>query len=242
MMIGTFNVQNQFYLKHYDGMNIQDNPKIFKDMLFEYQIDILGTQELVKRYLDHLTIKLKDAYQIVGDFRFSSPVFKHFKFNETNSIITRCPVLSHQTIWLPFLPTVTPRIISLAYIHTRDAGTICFMNTHLSYANHRVQKKQLKFIKNLISSIEVPIILTGDFNMTIHNLLLKQFIKDLETLHMKRIPINEKTFKKHTKNRSIDHIFIPEQWNIASYQVIKDKKFDHFSDHYLVLAEVYPKK
>lgn len=239
MIIGTFNVQNKFYLKHYDGKNQQDNPNIFRQMLTDYNIDILGTQEFVKRYLNHLDKLLVPTYQIVGDFRFRRLFSDYFKFNETNSIISKCSILSYQTLSLPFLPTLTPRIMTKAYIHTSEFGTICFLNTHLSYANPKVQKKQLNVLREVLQKSEVPTVLTGDFNMSIYNPLLKQFIKDLKALHMVRVPIYENTFKKHKKKRAIDHIFIPDTWNIKSYQVVKDKKFDSFSDHYLVLVEVY---
>jgi len=119
MIIGTFNAQNKFYLKHYDGKNQQDNPNMFQKMLIDYDIDVLGTQELVKRYLNHLETLLNPTYQVVGTFRFKRPISDYFKFNETNSIISRYPILSHQTISMPFLPTLTPRIMTKAYIHTK---------------------------------------------------------------------------------------------------------------------------
>ncbi len=240
MIIGTFNVQNKYFLKNYNGKNIKNNPRIFNEMLKEYQIDILGTQELVKGYLENLNQEINKQYQILGGYRFPKGLFK--KFNETNSIITKQPILKCETKHLPFLPTLLPRIVTIAHLHTKEAGTICFMNTHLSFANRKVQKRQLETLQKMIASISIPIILTGDFNLTIHNPIFKNFITELQRLHLKRIPIHEKTYKKHTKERSIDHIFIPESWEIDSFQVIKDAKFDDFSDHYLIVAKIHSPK
>ena len=72
MIIGTFNLQNQYFIKHYDGKNIQDNPAILNKLLSFYHIDILGTQEIVLPYLNNLRKELDTHYQIVGGFRFPS--------------------------------------------------------------------------------------------------------------------------------------------------------------------------
>ena len=54
MVIGTFNMQNKYFVKHYDGMNQQNNPKLFCQLLKTYHIDTLGTQELVAGYIENL--------------------------------------------------------------------------------------------------------------------------------------------------------------------------------------------
>lgn len=236
MVIGTFNMQNKYFVKHYDGMNQQNNPKLFCRLLKTYHIDTLGTQELVAGYIENLKKTIPSDYQIVGKFRFSTNLLK--KFNETNSIITKDKILQTKTFKLPFLPTFTPRIVTQAEIELKNGKTICFLNTHLALANRWAQKRQLKALEHLIQQNNLPIVLTGDFNMTIYNPLFKDFIKRLEQYHLKRVPIFNKTYDSHTKERAIDHIFIPDDWQVNTIQIIKDTALYKMSDHYLVLADV----
>ncbi len=238
MIIGTFNLQNQYFIKHYDGKNIQDNPAILNKLLSFYHIDILGTQEIVLPYLNNLRKELDTHYQIVGGFRF--PKFFLKKYNETNSIITHEKILSVQTKALPFLPSFLPRIMTVAYLEDKNGKTYCVINTHLAFKSSYAQKRQLQYLLRFIRSIHVPVILMGDFNMTIYNPLMKNFIQQLEVCHLKRLPVFEKTFAKHTKQRAIDHIFLSDNWEVKHINVIHDDSLEAFSDHYLVLADVNP--
>ena len=237
MMIGTMNVQNKFYLKKYDGKTKkQDNILLLKEFLKKYQVDILGMQEVTIWYYQRLEETLKGSYKVTGDFRLKTHLFK--KYNEANPILTNQKIIKEQTFFLPFLPTLIPRILTINYLNTKEFGTICFLNTHLSFENKKVRKKQLKELLKYIKESNVPIILTGDFNMTIYNSLMKEFIKELAKLNISRVPIMEKTFKTHTKERAIDHIFLSDCFKVKKCQVIKEEKLKCFSDHYPVLVEI----
>lgn len=234
MVIGSLNIQNKFYIRHYNGVSKEyDYPKLLQQLLDTYQLNCLGTQELVRPYLENLNLS---SYQIIGDFRLPNHFFS--KYNESNSIITKEEVLTVTTKRLPIFPSIIPRIITIATLKTKEFGHICMMNTHLSLYHKGIQRRQLQKIIHFIQNSAFPVILTGDFNMTIHNPQLQEFITTLASLGLKRVPIFEKTYKKHRHNLAIDHIFIPQSFIIDEIAVIKDPTLATFSDHYPILVTV----
>ena len=72
--------------------------------------------------------------------------------------------------------------------------------------------------------------------MTINNPLFKEFINELEKIGIKRVTVLEKTYKTHSKNNAIDHVFVSREMNILKYKVIKDDKYKDFSDHYPIIV------
>lgn len=234
LIVGSLNVQNKFWISHYNGNTKEQNSSLLlKHFLYKYHVDILGTQEFVPWYLEEAKKTLKD-YSMVGSFRYKIPFIK--KYNETNSIITKKKIINHKTFYLTKVPIIPPRIITEAKIETTEFGKITFLNTHLTLGNKRIQKKELNKIIELVKNSKYPIILTGDFNMTIHNSLMKNFMEELKKQHLVRVPIMEKTYKRHKKENAIDHIFLSQTFTIQKYKVIKDSELDHFSDHYPILV------
>ena len=63
-------------------------------------------------------------------------------------------------------------------------------------------------------------------------------LNKLNNLGLKRVDIHEKTLKQSRYNRSIDHIFIPDDYDVELLEVIKDLDI---SDHYPVLLKVSKK-
>ena len=72
--------------------------------------------------------------------------------------------------------------------------------------------------------------------MTINNPLFKEFINELDKIGIKRVNVLERTYKTHSKNNAIDHIFVSREMNILKYKVIKDDKYKDFSDHYPIIV------
>ena len=131
LIVGSYNLQNKFKLKRYNGrFNNQDNVLLLKEFLDDYNIDILGTQEFVYWYLERARKVINDKYSINGKYRYPLLVLK--KYDETNSIICKETVTECKTCHLPFLPNIIPRILTKAYIDTKEFGLITFYNTHLS--------------------------------------------------------------------------------------------------------------
>lgn len=251
--IATLNTQNKFKITNYDGGY---NTIKFVNLLTDYDIDILSTQELVRRYLENIKNNLECEYKGVGNYRYGNFFFtKKIKFldryNETNTIFTKHKVILEKDVHLPWLPkkykdlkdginkykSITPRIITEAIIEI-DKKPIRVLNTHLDKRIESVKKRQLKKLLSEIKKKQMPTIVTGDFNLYKDDLLMKDFIKELAKLQIIRVPYNKKTFKYSKADNAIDHIFVSKDFRILKYGIIDNKYFDDFSDHYPLYAEI----
>lgn len=247
--IGSFNVKDNFinYLKGGIRSNEQlDNAQILADIIKDEKFDLLGTQELTANYTNRLKKQLPN-YKLVGNYRYGNGILSYIPENENNKIITNREVILEETIWLPWLPktsdelgqvlskmSIMPRIATIT-ITGKEHERICMINTHLDYAVDKIQIRELEALKKLIDhySKKYPVVLTGDFNMEIHIPHFASFIESLEENHMKRVPIDSATWKAKT----LDHIFIPEDWPIEDYGIITKEEMNVTSDHNLVYVK-----
>lgn len=251
--ICTYNVRNDNLIEGFDENRIA---KLYNKLIKDYKIDILATQEMISSTVKILKEQLKD-YHVIGNYRYGkSKIINKIKsiekYNEANNIITKLPILTEKTTELPWIPrnikeilsgsfkyrSITPRIITEAILDIEDYGRVRFLNTHLSHHLKGTVKLQLKKIIKKIKSSTIPVVLTGDFNTSIKNNTFKLFISELEKLGLKRIEINEKTFKNSKNNNAIDHIFIPSDWQVTEYKIINDDYLEGYSDHYPVLVSI----
>ena len=252
IQICTYNVKNDNLGKIKPDAEIKT---IYEKLLYDNNINILATQEMIEHTVGILTNSLND-YHILGKYRYDyNKIFKKIKkirkYNEGNNIITNLPILVEKTTELPWFPrnikeiingtfkykSITPRIITQAILNV-EGTKVRFLNTHLSLHSNSIKKLQLRKIKKMIKSSTIPVVLTGDFNTNIEDKVFVNFINDLKTLGLKRVEINGQTFKKDTNNLAIDHIFIPISWQIKDYKIITDKYLKNYSDHYPVLVSI----
>lgn len=258
IIIGTMNIQNKYKITDYDGLDDKgnDNAQLLKRFLIENSIDILGTQELVRDFIDRIKVTIKPNYKIIGNFRFgSSNLVKKIdvfdRFNETASIITKHSIIKTKTYtlpWIPFHPkdfitsikkaSLRPRIVTSSIIDIPDFGKINFINTHLDHKLSIIQIRQMNYLQKLIEKSKYPVILTGDFNMTVNIPRFKMFIENLKNIGYKRVPNSHITWKKQKDKLPIDHIFIPESWKINAVAVPTDNYLNNFSDHYPIIVKL----
>lgn len=190
-----------YKLKKYNGINNGiDNTIVLNNLIKENNIDVLGVQELVRFQEERFKTKMSSDYKIVGNYRFGMNVLvKNIgllnRFNESNAIITNQKIIDSETIKLPWFSSTLPRIAQLAFIENKDLGKFIFINTHLDFLKKRVQAKQLNKLKKIISKIEYPIVLCGDFNLDTNDLIFKDFIDYLDSIGIKRILIDKPTYK-----------------------------------------------
>ena len=229
--IATFNWQNKF--KIFWNKEENDECKIFIDFIVKNDIDFIGIQELTKRKIKHLLPLLKKYnYDIYEEGRFGKLglIFPLSLFNETNAIIYKKRALERAEILkLPLLGAEFPRIITKGVFEN-----IIFLNTHLD--RRKIKAKQLNKIYDEITKAmnsDIEIILTGDFNMTLHNKNFLEFIKKLEKLNLKRVEANANSCNKVDKG-PIDHIFIPKNWQILE---IKQNNLN-ISDHNIIVVKI----
>ena len=227
--ICTFNIQNNF--KNY---NTSKSKQIIK-LLENKNIDVYNLQEVYSKIDRDLKKIVKTlTYTINGTYRFLIPT----RFNEKNPIITNKKVISSRTYHLPFLPSITKRIMTKVVIED-NGRLISIYNTHLEVRKEKVKEKQLNRILKILKEDSNPIILTGDFNLKTNNSMFNNFIKELDNIGIKHIDIADKTLKISKYHRAIDHIFISKDFKLISKDRITDLEI---SDHYPVLIQIDYKK
>lgn len=249
LKIGSFNTKNNSINskggRREDGVS---NADILANQIKENEFDLLGTQELTIKYVNELASRLK-SYQFYGHYRYGN-LLTQIPFNENNNIITNKDVVSQSTIWLPWVAnnfpdlknsitkmSIMPRIATIVIINDQIHGKICMINTHLDYQIPSIQIRQLQALKKIIEKYysKYPIILTGDFNMEIEDKKFNNFISDLKDYDMKRVGINESTwYDKNGTGKTLDHIFLPTDWNIQNAGIIDLKGT---SDHKGIFVE-----
>lgn len=223
--ICTFNIQNNF--KNYNSTKSKQIVKLLKNK----NIDVYNLQEVYSKIDKDLKKTIKSlAYTINGTYRFLIPT----RYNEKNPIITNKKVISNKTYHLPFLPSITKRIMTKVVIED-NGKLVSIYNTHLEVRKEKVKERQLKRILKILKKDSNPIILTGDFNLKTNNEMFNKFIEELESIGIKHIDIADKTLKMSKYHRAIDHIFISEEFKLISKDRITDLEI---SDHYPVLIQI----
>jgi endonuclease/exonuclease/phosphatase family metal-dependent hydrolase len=256
LKIGTLNLRND-EINRKGGLRSdgENNAEIIANLIEEENFDILGTQELTRKYKKEIKKYLK-TYKFYGGYRYGSNLIsKNIKlindYNENNNIITKCKVKYKKTKLLPFIPfnikelinglkkkKIFPRIVTILLIENKDNKIICTINTHLDFKIPSLQEKQLKKLKKIIKKYinKYPVILTGDFNMEISSDNFNNFIEELKLLGLKRVEINEKTNAKKFKTKTaIDHVFIPNNFKVINKGT---KTINNVTDHKEVFVEV----
>ena len=251
--ICTFNVRNDNLVKNLTEELIED---CYSTILKKYKVDILTTQEMIDSTLDVLKKKFT-TYYFVGKGRYGTGSFQKRinllkKYNEHASIITNFKVLSQKTNSLPWLPrnmkdfyngifkyhSMTPRVLTDIVIEIGAGKRICILNTHLDCHMNTVRKRQLNYIIKYVKKLKIPVILLGDFNSNLTNKAFLNFIKELETLGLKRVEYNHKTFRKSKKDTPIDHIFLSKELEVKEYGIIEEKVLERYSDHFPLYATI----
>lgn len=242
MKLLTFNIQNKYYIKNYNGIyKNKDTTRLLARFIKNTNIDVLCTQEMVINYQKNFLSKLNN-YQVYGNYRIKNRFFRRFKllnkFNESVNIFTNLKVIISDTIFFPsnFFNAIK-RIFT--YIIIDDPSKIMIINTHLTAykRNQKIRLNQVKYLLNFIHRVNIPVIIMGDFNMNIKNPIFKYFINELEKIDIIHLNINERTLKISKNNLAIDHVFVSNNLKIKKIQIIKNDLVN-FSDHYPILLEI----
>lgn len=234
-----------------------DYCQMLANHIIDGEYDIVGTQEMSMNFTNRIKEYLTD-YKLYGkyrsNFRLLGLILPEVRnYSENNKIMTKDEVIDEKTIHLPFIPfnikelyrglkkgSLMRRIATTTLINSKEFGKIYVVNTHLDYYIGSVQKKQLKKIYKLlyVKSMSYPIILTGDFNLEVGNPIFDEFISNLESIGVIRVPINHKTnAKKYRNQTAIDHIFISDKFKINSYGVINDENLKEVTDHHPIYVD-----
>lgn len=247
LKIASFNTWNSPNNK----ISLEDRSLILSNLIKRKNFDIVGFQELTYSYTNLLKEKLTNYY-FTGKYRFTF-LFRSFKYNENNNIITKEKVIFSKTNRLPFIPrvikdllnainfkrwTLIPRIMTRSLTRFNNKK-ILIINTHLDYRTKEVKIRQLDFIKRKITKYikKYPVVLMGDFNIEHDNLYFKEFIRELEQIGLTRVNINKNTYGSNKDGNILDNIFIPNNWEIFNSGLFTRGKITKISDHKMIFVE-----
>lgn len=233
MKIMTYNIQNDYRL--FNNNNIKNKAKDIVSLIKQYDLDIIGFQELSNRQVG-LYKKLLNDYYFVGNHRHSGILSSEYNALFIKKDIT---IVSSKTYSLSDnidklgnkLNTHNyPRICTLSHIIHNNIKYLV-VNTHLDNSSDKNREQELVILKSIIKKElnKEHLIVLGDFNMD-NNIYLKDFSKSLKlvncTYHLKNTFVNSKMV--------LDHIFISNTLK-CDY---KEKLLVEFSDHYPLIISM----
>lgn len=220
-------------------------------MIRDQQPDIFGVQEAYDYQVNFITDNCND-YKAVGvgreDGKHEGEHMSIFYNKKTVSMI------KWGTFWLSETPEIPStgwdgacrRTATWALMKSKVTGKkFYYVNTHLDHVGKVAQKEGLALIVNRIASINpegYPMVLTGDFNVTPKDAILK----DLNNIMQSCRVVAEKTDNHGTyqdwghTSAVIDYIYMSGFSKCTEFQTVRkgyaDRKF--ISDHYPVKAEL----
>lgn len=225
------------------------------DLLNYYHPDIFGVQEALPEQMDHLNSVLSD-YNSIGVGRddgkrkgeYSAIFYDDKKFE----------VIKSGTFWLSETPekvslgwdAACNRVCSYSLLKDKNNGAQFWtFNTHFDHVGNQARKESAKVILAKIKQFNpdnLPVVLTGDFNLTDDSLpmeYLSTHLKDAysNTLNKPYGPagtFNDFDTTKPAKDR-IDYIFV-QGFKVLTYRVINDlrKNLHYPSDHFPVMVQL----
>lgn len=256
--IMTFNIR----LDHAgDSLNNwQYRKDVAAQVIKDYNVDIVGTQEVLPNQMQDLRDRLPE-YTALGVGRedganqgeFSALFYKKDKFKEIES----------GTFWLSETPEVAgsmgwdaacTRVATWAFLEDIATGKRVFaINTHLDHVGVQARINGVTLMLERAHKIagDLPVILTGDFNSeptsdvvkhvvnetTPNNLVNSREIAKVKndapgTFHdFGRLPVEKREY--------IDYIFVSKGTEVEEYKVTDEKINDIFvSDHNPVFAKI----
>lgn len=240
--------------------NWQYRKDVAADIIKKYNIDIVGTQEVLPNQMQDLKDRLPE-YTAIGVGRddgvekgeFSALFYKKDKFKELQS----------GTFWLSETPEVAgsvgwdaayPRIATWAFLEDNATKKRIFaINTHLDHIGTEARLKGVTLMLKKAHEIaeNSPVILTGDFNATYDSDVIKHVLSDTipnklastRDLAKTKVDVNG-TFHDFGRiamedREYIDYIFVSQGTEVPEYKVAEEKVGDiYVSDHNPVYAKI----
>lgn len=235
-----------------DGDNVwQNRAKASPAMIRDYAPDVFGVQEALAVQLEYLDDKLPH-YSFVGVGREDGK-----KKGETMAIFyntRKVRLLDWGTYWLSETPDKPSRgwdadckrTATWTLMEMKDSGRKFFyVNTHLDHRGDVAQQKGLELIVEHIAAMnpeELPMILTGDFNVTPEDPVLGGLNTRMLDARKTALKTDSRaTFNAWGKSASIiDYIYYSGFTECAEYETIvrQYKGVLYISDHYPIVSRL----
>ncbi|VTQ05858.1 endonuclease/exonuclease/phosphatase family protein [Sphingobacterium daejeonense] len=254
MNVATFNIRMK---TDGDVGNLwQDRYTHLTDLIKFHEFEIFGVQEAFKEQLNDMSAKLPN-FKYIGVGRDDGA-----DKGEHSSIFydtRRFEVGESGTFWLSATDTNTPnkgwdaalpRICTWGIFKDKKNGKkFIFMNTHFDHVGVEARKESAKLILTKAKELakNLPLILTGDFNIDENNeayfTLSKSGVVE-DTYDLTEIVYEPNSsfnsWGKSIKEKGrIDHIFITKPFKVHKYGILTDTYMGKFpSDHFPVYVEL----
>ena len=240
-----------------DGINAWPNRiEMVTGLLKFHEPDIFGLQEALYNQIEDIQKNLpeyewfgvgRDDGEKAGEF---SPLF----FNKTKFIL-----IENGTFWLSPTPekpskgsdAALNRIVTWGRFKSKVTGKqFLVFNTHFDHKGVEARKNSASLIRKKIEEMtkdkNLPVILTGDFNLTPDQepiSLIKKYLSDSREVTEQPPYGPVGTFNSFDWNAPmegrIDYIFVQGEIKVLKYAVITDSKEKRWpSDHLPVFAKV----
>ena len=251
LKVVSFNVR---LMKGDDGSNSWEFRKEASPaMINTVQPDVFGVQEAFKEQEQYLLDNCTN-YKSVGVGR-DDGVDK----GERMSIFwntEKVEMLDWGTFWLSETPNepskgwdaACRRTATWGFFSMKNSGKKFFyVNTHLDHKGSLAKANGLKLVRSEIAKRNpdnLPMILTGDFNILESDSLIVAFSKDMKNAKYNAEKCDEATTTYngwgHSDNVVIDYIFYDGFSACKSYRVINEQYAGkpYISDHYPIVAEL----
>ncbi|MBR3862117.1 MAG: endonuclease/exonuclease/phosphatase family protein, partial [Clostridia bacterium] len=230
-----------------NGNHVADRKVRFKQLMEEYQPDLLGTQETTAEWNAIFEEYFGEEYDMIGCSRDGEDATS----GEWNTILykkARFDLVDSGTFWLtatPHKPSFTGealfrRICTWAILTDKLTGEdIFFANTHLDHSTDNVRDKQANYLmENLAPYMsEYPTFLTGDFNTGNKNAPYKTITNKLNDAHKTAevdVSTVDGTFHDYgsMSPTEIDFCFHNAMTEAIAYRILSERYEGYVSDHY----------
>ncbi|MGQ8336997.1 endonuclease/exonuclease/phosphatase family protein [Sunxiuqinia sp. A32] len=255
LKVMTYNIR-------YDNPDdLQNNWKYRKDfaanMIHFYDVDIFGTQEVLKNQLDDLLDRLPE-YTSLGVGRFDGKTEGEYSaiFYKTD----KYEVLDDGHFWLSETPEVAgsmgwdaacERIVTWGIFKEIETGNrFAFVNTHFDHRGRKARKESALMLNKEVSRIvaeDLPVIVTGDFNAIETSEPIQTILEDGILLDTRKLApiVYGPSWTSHSfgqipfeKRNIIDYIFVTKDFSVEKYASISDRlDSTYLSDHNPVYVE-----
>lgn len=253
-----------FNIRYDNPEDSLDNWKFRKDRAANaicfYDVDVLGTQEVLHNQLEDLKQRLPE-YEVIGVGRedgkekgeYSALWFKKNRFD----------LLDSGYFWLSETPEVPgskgwdgacERIASWAKLRDKTSGKELFaLNTHLDHVGVVARREGISLILDKVNELSggLPVIVTGDFNSEPESDVIKHVTDATNPEHLTDARLASPIvygpgwsfhdFGKipYQHRPLIDYVFVRNGFDVLRYGVLAETENEAFlSDHAPVLVTV----
>ena len=239
----SFNVRNG---EHDRGKNV---PQFIAD----YMPDSVGLQECEGTWYMTLEAYLKDSYGIVGTGRLTGVKY----IGEATAIMYRKDkynLVDSGTFWLSETPDKVSigwdakhhRTCTWAVLENKETGEqYVHLNTHLDHKGEQARTNGLDLVLKKAESVNLPVVVTGDFNFEKSDPLYTQLVSgnltDTQTVAEKTM--TGKTYHAYDGGEDgdpIDFICVNDKIStVKEYRIVRDVYGDtYISDHFPIFADM----